>query len=95
MKELIEKIKTWVTGNPALAAVAALGASFLLLPILRKATRPVRRKRRAIKVKPVIRRRTTIRKPRRVKNVKKGLKPWQIKGSLAAKRRMAQIRKKR
>ena len=94
MKELIEKIKTWVTGNPALAAVAALAASFLLLPIIRKATRPVRRKRRAIKVKPVIRR-TTIRKPRRVKNVKKGLKPWQIKGSLAAKRRMAQIRKKR
>lgn len=94
MKELIEKIKTWVIGNPALAAVAALGASFLLLPIIRKAARPVRRKRRAIKVKPVIRR-TTIRKPRRVKNVKKGLKPWQIKGSLAAKRRMAQIRKKR
>jgi len=95
MNELFEKIKTWITSNPILAAAAALAASIVVLPFLKKAISPARRKRRSIKVKPVVKRKTVNRLPRKTKTVKKGLKPWQIKGSLAAKRRMAQIRKKR
>jgi hypothetical protein len=101
----LTSVFAWLKENKLIAAGIALAAIFLFFPKVlksifggatRRRRRPVRhvsthrsRVHRAItgRSRPV--RRTTMRRSKGAK------KPWQIKGSLAAKRRMALIRKRR
>jgi hypothetical protein len=88
---MIEKIKTWIEGNKTLAMVIGAGVALLVLPKLMRTTRRRRVRRqyspvRIVKVKN---------RPRRKVYTKggKAKKPWQIKGSIAARRHMAKIRR--
>lgn len=87
----MENIVNWIKANKLIAAVIALIAAFLFMPRLFGAVRRrrVRRKYAPVRVIKVKNR------PRRKIYTKggKAKKPWQIKGSLAARRRMAQIRR--
>lgn len=84
---MFEKIKIWFEGNKTLGYILIAVVALFAFKKFFKA--PVKRRRNRIKVvnRPV-RRRSTVRSTT-------GKKPWQIKGSLAARRRMAQIRKRR
>jgi hypothetical protein len=88
MNELFSKLKSFYEGNKVLALIIT-GVVLVMFTPLGKMFRGTsrRRRRKAVRVvyKPRTRRRITI----------KAKKPWQVKGSLAAKRRMAQIRRKR
>lgn len=102
MNETFEKIKAWVMGNPYLAAGAALLGILLFFPkLLRLGTTRRRRRRPVTYRRPVTRRRrmaAPVARRRTKRNYAKGgarKKPWQIKGSLAARRYMAKIRRKR
>lgn len=102
MKELFDKVKTWVMGNLGLAIAAIAGIIILFFPKLLGFGRRTRRRRRYVPVRVAHRRRSVIRRriPRRTtrRSYTKGGKakrPWQVKGSLAARRHMAQIRRKR
>ena len=98
---------TWIKNNVLISVIVGLIAVFLFFPKLLKGITgsAPRRKRRAIRSvhssnvrRAIGARRRTIRLPRRasVKRKMKGAKkPWQIKGSLAARRHMALIRKRR
>lgn len=89
---MIEKIKTWFAVNKTLGiALAGLVGLFLL----KKMMKPARRRRRARKPATVSRgAKRYLRKTRRTYTKGgKAKKPWQIKGSLAAKRHMARLRK--
>ena len=89
MEELKTKIMTWIGNNMVLAMVlGAVVALFVLKKVMKRT--PRRRRRYSAPVK-----RYTRRTRRRYNKSVPGKKPWQIKGSLAAKRRMAQIRRKR
>jgi hypothetical protein len=96
MKETFDKIITWVKNNLWLAIGGAAIITLLFFPKLFSAT--TRRRRR---IRPVTTRaRSGRRLPRSVGRRKytsggKAKKPWQIKGSLAARRHMAQIRRRR
>lgn len=99
MKETIDKIIEWAKGNKWLAIA---GAGLLTLLFFPKMLRPPRRRRRRTTYAPVTtsrRRRIRVNKTGRPrKQYTKGgkaKKAWQIKGSLAAKRHMARIRKMR
>ncbi len=88
MKEKFEALKTWIMDNKA---VAALAGFVLLFFIYKKFVKRPRRRRR----RPIPR---SVGYPRRRRTYSRGgaaKKPWQIKGSLAARRHMAQIRRKR
>lgn len=103
--QTMNKIVDWVKNNPLIAGLAVLVAVFLFFP---RMLRGIRRKRR-YGGKAIRRRKGTrtpvssyrrrywkaAKAPSRRTSRRKGLKPWQIKGSLAAKRRMAQIRRRR
>ncbi len=82
---MIEKIKTWIMENKMIAIVIGAIAVLFFIPKLFRTVR--RRKKRINKSVPVIRRKRSYNKTATTK------KAWQIKGSLAAKRRMAQLRK--
>lgn len=89
------KLKLWLMENKVLAiAVASLLGLFAISKLMPKPRRRVKRYRTT---KPAAR--STAARISRAKRVYtvggKKKKPWQIKGSLAAKRHMAQIRKKR
>lgn len=88
MKEKIEAFKTWIMGNKV---IAGIGAAVLLFFIYKKfARKTYRRRRRALpRSVSITRRRRSYTSGGRTK------KPWQIKGSQAARRHMAQIRKRR
>lgn len=93
---MIEKIKEWAAANKALAlALAGIAGLF----IIRKMVKPKRRRRRVRPVRYVrgVSRNKVGRKVASLKRVYtkggKAKKPWQIKGSLAAKRHMARLRK--
>jgi len=94
---MIEKIKVWLMANKTIAyIIAGVVAVFLFKKFFKS---PVRRRRNRVRVvnRPV-RRRTVVRysPARRTKTrTTGGKKPWQIKGSLAARRRMAQIRRRK
>lgn len=91
---MIEKIKEWAGQNKMVAlAIAAVAALF----IIKKMSKRPRRRRRVRSITSAGYRRRRTAAPRRRSYTKggKAKKPWQIKGSLAAKRRMAQIRKRR
>ena len=84
---MFDKITTWLKDHKTEALLG--GAALATLLFMRPKASPRRKKRTKVKVavKP---------KTRKVYNLSGSKKkPWQIKGSLAAKRRMAQIRKKR
>lgn len=95
---MIEKIKTWIAGNKILAIAA--GAIVALLVVRKMIARPVRRKRRTVSAGArKFLRRSAGRPKTKVKRVYtkggKAKKPWQVKGSLAARRHMARLRKMR
>lgn len=93
---MIEKLKEWAGQNKAVAlAIAAIAGLF----ILKKMAKKPRRRRRARPVR-YVRGTSRNRVGRKVASVKrvytkggKAKKPWQIKGSLAAKRHMAKLRR--
>lgn len=89
---MIEKIKAWFAVNKTLG-IALAGVVSLF--ILKKMMKPARRRRRARKPATVSRgAKRYLRKTRRVYTKGgKAKKPWQVKGSLAAKRHMARLRK--
>jgi len=91
MKETIDKVLNYFKTNPLLAVGAVLAAVLLFFPKLLKFGSRTRRRRSYRPVTPY--RRKTVR--RSYTRGGKQKKPWQIKGSLAAKRHMAQIRKRR
>jgi hypothetical protein len=97
MNETIDKIKTWVMANKPLAFGGAAVILFLLFgkKLLRR-SRPRRRRALRSVYRPAVRRRTVRRsRPasrRRGSGVKK---PWQVKGSEAARRHMARLRRMR
>jgi len=109
MKETIEKIKTWVMENKTIAGViGAVVLLFLAKKLSGKMT--TRRRRRRIprsvgmarRRRKVVTRSVGMSKPRRsnanrvIKSGRnRGKKAWQIKGSEAARRHMAAIRRKR
>lgn len=102
----MEKILEWVKGNKVLAISA--GALLALFAVM-KMTKPARRRRRTVttgarrrSVSPGARRylRKAAGRPRtKSKRVYtkggKAKKPWQVKGSIAARRHMARLRKMR
>jgi len=94
MNETFEKIMAWIKSNVWLSVGIALVAVLVFFPKLLRVT--ATRRRRRSTYRPVTRRRRTTTRPKR-KYSKGGTtkKPWQIKGSLAAKRYMAKIRRKR
>lgn len=90
---MIEKIKEWAGQNKMVAlAIAAVAALFI---IKKMSKRPRRRRRVSSITSAGYRRRRTAAPRRAYTKGGKAKKPWQIKGSLAAKRRMAQIRRRR
>jgi hypothetical protein len=94
MKETFDKVMEWLKENKMIAIGAAAIAVLLFFPKLLKFGTTRRRRRRTLpRSVGIRRRRPTIR--RRYNKAGKRLKAWQIKGSLAAKRHMAQIRKRR
>lgn len=92
MKEKFEALKTWIMGNKVIAAIG--GIVLLLFIYKRFAKKTYRRRRRTLprSVGYPVRRKRPGSTARRRPGAKKA---WQVKGSLAAKRRMAQIRRKR
>jgi hypothetical protein len=88
MESKFEALKVWVMSNKIIAAVIGF---FLLLIVYKKFFKKTyrRRRRRVIPRSVGVRRRRTYTRGGTAK------KAWQIKGSLAARRRMAQIRRKR
>ena len=91
MKETFDKVLTWLKSNPLYAVAAALAVVLLFFPKILRFGKNTRRRRSYRPVTPY--RRKTVR--RSYTKGGKQKKPWQIKGSLAAKRHMAQIRKRR
>lgn len=91
MKEKFEALKTWIMGNKI---VAAIGGVVILLLLYKKFARKTYRRRRRIprSVGYPVRHKRPGSTARRRSGAKKA---WQIKGSLAAKRRMALLRRKR
>ena len=89
MKEKFEALKTWVMNNKV---IAGIGAAVLLFFLYKKfARKSYRRRRRSLPRSVYMRRRTR----RSYTRGGKAKRPWQIKGSLAARRHMARIRKRR
>jgi hypothetical protein len=95
MNEFTEKALLWLKENKMIALIGGSIAVLLFFPKLLKPKRRRRRRRTAQTV--TYRTRSGRRLPRSVGTRKARStgtkKPWQVKGSLAAKRRMAQIRR--
>ena len=105
MKDFFDKAMTWVKANWMIALGILFAVIILFFPkLLKGLTGTTRRRRRRIVSIPTLRRRSL---PRSVGLTRRGIprkqytkggkakKPWQIKGSLAARRHMAQIRRMR
>jgi len=92
-ENLFDKIKAFAKSNPLILIAIAAAAILLFFPKLLKG-RVTRRRRRGVirSYATRIRRRVTRRRYTRGGKTKK---PWQIKGSLAARRHMARIRARR
>lgn len=98
MKETFDKIKEWVIGNKTIAAV--IGVVVLLFLAKKFSGKVTRRRRRKPLPRSVgLRKRVTRRAPGTNRIIKsgrnRGKKAWQVKGSEAARRHMAAIRRKR
>ena len=96
---MFTKVISWAKANVLIAAAIVAGVVIILMPSLFR-SRPSRRRRNVLRIvnRPV-RRRNTIRvrgAARRAYNKNgKQKKPWQIKGSEAARRHMRKIRQMR
>lgn len=89
---MIEKLKEWAGQNKAVAiALAAIAGLFILKKMAKKPRR--RRRVRTVAASAYRRRRTAAPRKRVYTKGGKAKKPWQIKGSLAAKRHMAKLRR--
>jgi hypothetical protein len=93
----MDTITNWIKNNMLISVGIGIVAIFVFFPKLLKGLFGTSRKRvlHHRVVRSVIRRRSlpgSVGIHRRMKGAKK---PWQIKGSLAARRHMAQIRKRR
>jgi hypothetical protein len=102
-------ITTWIKNNLIISIVVGIVAILLFFPKIFKGllgSTPRRRKRRPLRSAHSENIRRAIRAPRRRRSftprrstvrrkMKGSKKPWQIKGSLAARRHMALIRKRR
>jgi hypothetical protein len=90
MNDLIQKIVTFIKSNILISILIGLGVIILIFPrLIRKIFgSPVRRKRRS-RVIP----RSVGRRKYSTSGTKK--RAWQIKGSLAARRHMAAIRRRK
>jgi hypothetical protein len=94
MNEFFSKVVTWIKENKMLAAAGGLLVLLLLFPrLVRKLMGTTRRRRRSLPRSVGMRRYSRSR--RSYSKGGRAKKPWQIKGSPAARRHMAQIRKKR
>lgn len=88
MNDIIQKITAWIKANKLLAVAIGGAALLMFFPkIMRFGRNTYRRRRRIIPRAVGMRRRKVYTKGGRAK------RPWQIKGSLAARRHMAQIRR--
>lgn len=92
MKEKIEAVKTWLMENKI---VAYIGAAVILFMLYKKFGRKTYRRRRRTFPRSVGMRRRRSTNTIIKSGVNRGKKAWQIKGSEAARRHMAQIRRKR
>jgi len=106
MKTFIDNLIAWIKANIWLAIGILAVVTFVLFPRQlkkmlgltphrvkhRKTTTTVTRRRRSLPRSVGMRKRN---KPTQYNKSGKAKKPWQIKGSLAAKRHMAQIRRMR
>ena len=106
--KIMNKILDFIKSKPLIAGLIGLGIVLLFFPKVLKGLfggSPRRRHRRNVRraIGAAPRRRRIVRRslpalrrraPRRSRS-RSGKKPWQIKGSLAARRRMAQIRRRR
>lgn len=89
---MIEKLKEWAGQNKAVAiALAAIAGLFILKKMAKKPSR--RRRVRTVAATAYRRRRVASPRKRVYTKGGKAKKPWQIKGSLAAKRHMAKLRR--
>jgi len=99
MKEYFDKVIEWAKGNKVIAGVIGAGVLFFLFKMLKKKTYTRRRRRlpRSVGMRRIgrpVRRRTSAN--RVIKSGRnRGKKAWQIKGSEAARRHMANIRRRR
>ena len=97
MKETIEKIKTWVMANKTIAGV--IGAVILLFLAKKFSGKITRRRRRKPFLRSVGMRKNNPPAPASNRVIKsgrnRGKKAWYEKGSEAARRHMAAIRRKR
>lgn len=95
MKETFDKLIAWIKENKILAIVGAGIVTLLFFPKLLRGTARRRRRRLSTVGRSygTRRRRTTTR--RQYTKGGRAKKPWQIKGSLAARRHMARIRRRR
>ena len=91
----LTSIMTWIKSNLLISIGIGIVALLLFFPKVVKKLfgGTTRRRRRHVHHAITGRRRAS--RPTRSRRMAGAKKPWQIKGSLAAKRRMAQIRKKR
>lgn len=97
MKEFFDKAMAWIKGNTILAVIGAAVITFLFFPkILKLGSAPLRRRRTLATRGRSYGMRRKYGTPRRsYKRGGKAKKPWQVKGSLAARRHMALIRRRR
>jgi len=87
MKEKIEALKVWIMNNKVIAGIVAAVLLFIAYKKLAKKT--YRRRRSLPRSVGIVRRRRSYRTGGTAK------KAWQVKGSIAAKRHMARIRRLR
>ncbi len=97
MKDFFDDILTWIKSNWIIAAGAGLLAVIMFFPrVLRKLLGTnTRRRRRTLPRSVGTRRRKTRRTRKQYTKGGKAKKPWQIKGSEAARRHMAKLRRMR
>lgn len=94
MKEFFDKAWTWIKSNMLISIIGAAVVTMLFFPKLLKLGTTRRRRRRLATAGRSYG--VRYRKPRKpYTKGGKAKKPWQIKGSLAARRHMAQIRRRK
>jgi hypothetical protein len=105
----LTSITNWIKSNLVISIIVGLVAIFLFFPKMFKGilgtTRRVRHRRKPIVHRRPIRHRSNVRlaitgsrrrrRPATHRRMKGAKKPWQVKGSRAAKLRMARIRRMR
>lgn len=91
MNDLKQKILAFYESNKGLS-LALIGIVTIIV-IAKTVLKPVRRRRRRINIKAPVSVRSRVRSTRKTNNSVRGKKPWQVKGSPDAKRRMAELRK--